>query len=267
MRLLLMRNCLDSMAPNDEELLRYALDEEPLRMGAKEHLEQCSSCQERLAAYKQTHAFLLSRLYRSQCPTATQLNHYCINMLPTDDMFVITDHIKICPLCAAEVLDIRHYLADFDLFPTPVLSSSPVRTVKQMLALLVPWHPQMVTRGLLPEAQDSSWPRQYRAGPLNISLHLSRNSSGEMILLGLFSSVNEDESVEGLEGAPVELHTISTPSSAEQDGARQETLLMCSSIDDLGNIVFKSVPVGEYVLIVHMADSELVIRGLTIERS
>lgn len=261
-----MMNCLHSMAPTDEELLRYALDEEPLGMGAKEHLEQCSRCQERLAAYKQTHAFLLSRLYRSQCPTATQLNHYCINMLPTDDMFVITDHIKICPLCAAEVLDIRHYLADFDPFPTSVLSSSPMRTVKQMLASLVPWQPQMVTRSLSPDVQDASWPRQYRAGSLNISLHLSRNSGGEMLLLGLFSSVDADESVEDLEGVPVELHTISTPSIAEQDGTGQETLLMCTSIDDLGNIVFKAVPVGAYALIVHMPDSELVIRGLTIER-
>ncbi len=262
-----MMNCLDSMAPNDEELLRYALDEEPLRMGAKEHLEQCSRCQERLAAYRQTHAFLLSRLYRSQCPTATQLNHYCINMLPTDDMFVITDHIKICPLCAAEVLDIRHYLADFEPLPRSILSTSGTRTARQVLASLVPWHPQMVMRGAQSEAQDSAWPRQYRAGPLNISLHLSRNSSGEMILLGLFSSVDVDENVEDLEGVPVELHTLSTQSMAERDGTEQETLLMCTSIDDLGNIVFKAVPVGEYALIVHMPDSELIIKGLTIGRS
>ncbi len=261
-----MMNCLDSMAPNEEELLRYALDDEPLRIGAKEHLEQCSRCQQRLAAYKQTHASLLSRLYRSQCPSATQLNHYCINLLPTDDMFQITDHIKICPLCAAEVLDIRHFLADFDPFPAPMQTFSPMRAARQILASLVPWHPEMVTRTMSPEPQDRSWPRQYRAGSLNISLHLSRNSGGEMILLGLFSSINANESVEDLEGVPVELHHIST-ATVEQDGARIGTLLMCTSIDDLGNIVFKSVPVGDYVLIVHMPDSELIIKGLTIERS
>jgi hypothetical protein len=266
MRLLLMMNCLHSMAPNEEELLRYALDDEPLRIGAKEHLEQCSRCQQRLAAYKQTHAFLLSRLYRSQCPSATQLNHYCINLLPTDDMLGITEHIKICPICAGEVLDIRHFLADFEPLSTPVLSSSSVGTLKQVLASLVPWQPHMVTRTVGHGLQETSWPRQYRAGPLNISLHLSRNSKGEIILLGLFSSVNAEESVEDLEGVPVELHHISTP-GVEQDKPRQETLLMCTSIDDLGNIVFKSVPPGEYVLVVHMADSELVIKGLTIERS
>ena len=261
-----MMNCLHSMAPNEEELLRYALDDEPLRIGAKEHLEQCSCCQQRLAAYKQTNAFLLSRLYRSQCPSPTQLNHYCINLLPTDDMFRITDHIKICPLCAAELGDIRHFLGDFEQFPAPVLSSSPMSMLKQVLATLVPWQPQMVTRTLMPDAQETSWPRQYRAGTLNISLHLSRNSSGEMILLGLFSSVDAEESVEDLEGISVELHHITAP-GVEQDRPRPETLLMCTLIDDLGNIVFKSVPAGEYVLIVHMGDSELVIRGLTIERN
>jgi hypothetical protein len=265
-----MMNCLDSMAPNEEELLRYALDDEPLRIGAKEHLEQCSRCQQRLVTYKQTNAFLLSHLYRSQCPSPTQLNHYCINLLPTDDMFRITDHIKICPLCAAEVVDIRHFLGEFDPFPAPMLPSSPMTMLKQVLATLVPWQPQMVTRTIMPDSmpdsQEAPWPRQYRAGTLNISLHLSRNSSGEMILLGLFSSVDAEESVEDLEGIPVELHHITTP-GVEQDRPRPETLLMCTTIDDLGNIVFKSVPAGEYVLIVRMGDSELVIRGLTIERS
>jgi hypothetical protein len=36
-------------------------------------------------------------------------------------------------------------------------------------------------------------------------------------------------------------------------------------VDDLGNIVFKPVPAGEYVMIVHLPGRELVVEGLTIE--
>jgi hypothetical protein len=266
-------NCSHSMAPNEEELLRYALDDEPLKMGTEEHLAQCPLCQQRLAAYKQTNAFLISRLYRSQCPDATQLNHYCVNMLSIEDRFLITDHLKACPLCAAEVLDIRHFLADFDPFPAPAPLSAPVHAIKQLLASLIPWQPQMVTRQVPSEAQGSSWPRQYRADSLNISLHLSRNSDGEMILLGLFSSTSPDESIEDLEGVPVELHRAKTSvaghdrTDPQMEELQQETLLMCTSIDDLGNIVFKPVPVGEYTLIVHLSDSDLNMKGLTIERN
>jgi hypothetical protein len=194
-------------------------------------------------------------------------------MLSIEDMLLITDHLKVCPLCSAEVLDIRHFLADFDPFPAPAPFSAPVRAIKQLMASLVPWQPQMVTRHTPHKAQNAPWPRQYRAGSLNISLHLSRNSSGEMILLGLFSSTQSDESIEDLEGVPVELHRSSI-STVEQDRSTsqpedrpQESLLMCTSIDDLGNIVFKSVPVGDYMLIVHLPDSELIMKGLTIERS
>jgi len=44
-----------------------------------------------------------------------------------------------------------------------------------------------------------------------------------------------------------------------------ETPLMRSQADDIGNIVFKAVPVGEYVLIVHVPESDLIVEDLTLE--
>jgi hypothetical protein len=261
------------MAPNEEELLRYALDDEPLKMSAEEHLAHCSLCRQRLATYKQINTFFVSNLYRSQCPTPTQLNHYCANLLSIEDTLLITDHLKMCPLCATEVLDIRKFLADFEPFPAPMSLSAPVASFKQILASLVPWQPQMVTRHMPTESQDAFWPRQYRAGTLNISLHLSRTSNGNIILLGLFSSTNPAESIDDLEGIVVELYRV-RPSAIEANGLpmRQEELpqempFMCTSIDDLGNVVFKAVAPGEYRLVVHLLNSDLVIKGLTIAHS
>ncbi|HYU74255.1 MAG TPA: hypothetical protein VEL31_16410 [Ktedonobacteraceae bacterium] len=42
-------DCLHAMAPNDEELLNFALDEEALPEPKRAHLEQCEVCQQRLA--------------------------------------------------------------------------------------------------------------------------------------------------------------------------------------------------------------------------
>src|SRR6266699_3534004 len=61
-------DCLNSIAPTDEELISYALDDEALPTEANNHLQQCETCQKRLATYKQTNTYLLSHLYRSQCP-------------------------------------------------------------------------------------------------------------------------------------------------------------------------------------------------------
>jgi hypothetical protein len=257
-----MMDCFNSMAPSDEELLQLALDEVPLRVGAQEHLKHCSICQQRLALYQHTNGYLLTKLYRSQCPTPTLLNLYCADLLPADKATAITYHIAECPLCTREIIDIRAVFADFEPFPL-VEDASIQSSLKRIIATLVPWQPQLVTRG---EASAAHWPRQYSAGAINVSLHLSRGSSGENILLGLFTSENPDETIEKLEGVPVDLYYTPGPL---QNGTREteprENPVLSTQIDDLGNIVFKAVPVGEYVMIVRLPESELVIGGLLIE--
>jgi hypothetical protein len=112
-----MKNCLHSTAPTDEELVKYALDNEPLKVEGQEHLELCSLCQQRLGRYKRVNVQLLTRLYRSQCPEVMQLNLYCAQMLPANDSDNIASHLEKCPLCATEVAEIRRTLASFEPFP------------------------------------------------------------------------------------------------------------------------------------------------------
>jgi hypothetical protein len=257
-----MMDCFNMMAPSDEELLGLALDDMPLQAGAQEHLKHCSICQQRLARYRHTNSYLLTKLYRSQCPTPTQLNHYCAGLLPADEETGITYHIAECPLCTRETISIRSVFAAFEPFPF-VEERLPGTVIKRILATLVPWQPQLVMRG---DSSAARWPRQYSAGAINVSLHLSRGSSGENILLGLFSSENPDETVERLEGIPVDLYCASGASQgSDRERAPGEEPVLSTQIDDLGNIVFKGVPVGEYVMIVRLPDSELVIEGLLIE--
>jgi len=114
-----MTDCLDPMAPTDEELLRYALDGEPLSNEAQAHLTSCPTCMQRVTLYTGANAFLTSNLYRSQCPTPTKLAEYCtpisFNILSNDVYIQIAEHITICPLCSDEVVALRR-----DLTPTDV---------------------------------------------------------------------------------------------------------------------------------------------------
>ena len=255
---------LHAEAPTDEELLAFALDGEELPEKAKKHLEQCETCQKRLERYQQANTFLVSHLYRSQCPTGTQLSYYCAGMLPEDERMHIAAHITECPLCAAEVAETRHFLQMQDPDLPPLSSFSPAAAIQRIFATLVRQQPQFVTRGEAPDtAPNTAWPRQYKADSLDLSLHLSRSSNGAYMLLGILTSTNSTENVDAFEGTPAYLYTTPGP-LANEDNKDAEVPLRGTNVDDLGNIVFSNVPLGEYVMVIHLPGCELVINGLTI---
>ncbi len=106
-----------ALAVKDEDLLNYALNDVALPSIAQEHLERCAICQQRLTEYRGVYRAILTNLYRYQCPSATELNHFCASLLSDIENWRITRHLASCPLCAAEVADIQSMLSDFEPFP------------------------------------------------------------------------------------------------------------------------------------------------------
>ncbi len=254
-------DCVHPLAPDNEELLQLALDGEALSPEAAGHLEECAICRERLASFQKINAELLSRFYRSSCPDGSKLSYYCAGLLPADEQLRIAAHVRDCPLCAEEAAMTRRFLAE------PLLPPQRAPALRRVFGTLVRRQAQLVLRG---EAEESSWPRQYRAEDIDLSLHLSRSSNGGYILLGIITSIDSQESVDAFEGVEVALYSVSKAAEdAEADGALPDSLpgtsLACTKVDDLGNIVFSSVPVGKYVMIVHLPDREVVIKDLVVE--
>ncbi|HYK85128.1 MAG TPA: hypothetical protein VEV19_07165 [Ktedonobacteraceae bacterium] len=269
-------NCLQSMALTDEELLGFALDGEALSAQKQAHLEQCEVCQQRLARYKQINASLVSHLYRRLCPDSLQLSLYCSGELPEVERIHIAAHVLDCPLCATEVADTRRFLRDAPLrMPTAVRSPVEVarRFVEELLATsplqhvfatLVRQQAQLVVRNGSRPASNA-WPRQYRAEAVDVSLHLSRSSNGAYMLLGILTSANSAEAVDAFEGVKAELYpTPFERGNGDGDGI-VKTPLRQASVDDLGNIVFSNVPVGEYIMIMHLPTRNVIIEDITIE--
>ncbi len=279
-----MTECLNPMAPNDEELLRYALDGEALSEQAKEHLDSCPICQQRMALYTEANAFLTSQLYRSQCPSPAKLTDYCapvaLNLLSNDERMSIAEHVASCPLCSADIANIRRDLNATDLFPeaestglASIVSFSPKATVRRLVATLQTQRPQLVTRSSESSSSANggassgiSWPKHYKADTLDISLHLSRSGNGEMMLLGLFTSTDPQQNTEAFEGYSVDLYPSPMEQQAMQNG-HTPTPLLTTKVDDLGNIVFKAVPVGTYSMLVHLPDIEITIEGINVEQA
>lgn len=261
-----MTDHLHTLAPSNEELMSLAYDEDTLPEEEQEHLEHCPTCQQRLADYKDTNARMRSHLYRSLCPSAVNLNYYCLGGLSTEERTSIANHLLDCPLCAGEVVEIRREQANYDLYPIGGFSLR--NAVRRIFANLVVQQAQPVLRDDKP---SKGWPRQYRAESNDLSLHLSRADNGEMMLLGIITTSDPAKTLNAFEGMTVDLYAAPGPvfeeSSAEQATERAVSPLFTTTIDEVGNIFFESIPSGAYVMIVHLPDQEVVIEGLTIDHS
>ena len=257
-----MMDCLNSIAPTDEELISFALDDEPLPVEADSHLQQCETCQKRLVRYKQTNDFLVSRLYRSQCPSGQEISLYCAGLVSEEDRIRIANHVLDCPLCAQEVKDSRAFLRTLDIELTEP-AFSPRSLLRPIFATRIfNKQLQFAVRGES-NVSETSWPRQYKADSVDLSLHLSFTSKNERMLLGIITSSGPDENVEMFEGVAVELYTAPGPTAS--NGEHPSSPLLCTYVDDLGNFALKPVPNGQYVLVIYLSGCEMVIEDIIFE--
>ena len=109
----------------------------------------------------------------------------------------------------------------------------------------------------------SAFPRQYKAESLDISLHLSHSNYGILMLLGILTSTSASESIDAFEGMNADLYTPPGPLATDGDKQTEKPFLR-TQIDDLGYFVFSDVPAGEYVIVLHLPEREVIIEELTI---
>jgi hypothetical protein len=248
-------NCLNTMAPGDEDILKYILDEAPLSQEARVHINQCPTCQQRLANYKDINAFLVSSLYRHQCPGSMQLSLYCADELSGEERTEVAIHLRTCPLCAQEVADTRRFLADTELTDGPMDTIED--TIHRIVATLLPSQPALVVRNT---AKATGWPRQYRAEAYSLLLDLSADKQEQYTLIGTLTHQNDAISLDIFEGKEVELHLL-----AEHDQLYRP--IASTQIDDMGSFVLHAIPTGTYRLLVNLDDCELEVDELPITAS
>ena len=262
-----MANCSNSSAPSDEELVRFAVEENSLPLEKREHLEQCPVCQQRLAEYTRLNDVLVERFYRGFCPDGIKLSLYCEDLLSEEERTRIANHVLQCKFCAAEVAATRQFMRDA---PTVVETGfSPRSAIRRVVGVMTRQQSYFVTRRIdesgVPEKAppENAWPRQYHADTIDLSLHLSRFTSGERILLGMLSSADKKASIDVFEGTVVELHPATLLSSVGQQTLRE--FIQQEKVDDLGHFTFHAIPNGDYTLLIHLPDEVVVIEQINIE--
>ncbi len=97
---------------NNKEVFTLALDTADLPGDVRNHIDQCELCRYDLMNYKQVNQALIFALYRKECPESMALSAYAANMLPREEQIPIQLHLRVCPLCTAEVDEVRHFFSD-----------------------------------------------------------------------------------------------------------------------------------------------------------
>lgn len=248
-----MTNQSHAMALSDEELMSVAYNDDTLSQEEREHLAQCPICQQQLATYTHTNTRLRTQLYRSVCPSAVDLNYYFLGMIPEEQRTAIAAHTLDCPACADDIALIRRQQAAFDPFAPATFS---LRTaIHRLVATLVVQQAQPVLRE---HPSTGGWPRQYRAESIDLSLHLSRASNGDIMLLGIVTSSDDTEMVNAFEGMTVELFHSA-------DGKTEDTTpFLTTQVDDVGNILLEPVLADTYMMLLHLPGRDVVIEDLDI---
>jgi len=248
-----MFHCPDILAPTNEKLLSLVYDEDALSAQEQAHFDTCRLCQQRLDTYNGLQHTLLSTLQRRLCPSALRLNYYCLGAVSAEERIRIASHLLDCPYCTNEVAESRRLQAAFEPFP---VTTSPFMAAHRLFAQLVTQQARPVTRS---DTVSEGWPRQYQAREISLSLHLSRQTGGQIMLLGILTSSEAGLTVDAFHGVTVDLYCAETVTQA----TRQQPALS-TQVDDIGNLLLAPIAAGSYTLIVRLRDREVVIEGLTV---
>lgn len=176
-----------------EDQLTAALDGEAASE-VLQHLERCPGCSGRLQRAGQLESALRAGLWRWECPSPQALGDYHLQLLHTDQRAAVARHLDTCPHCAAELADLRAFLA---AGPAPAARPRPFRLPRlprpgELVAALVPQTPVMALRG------SSAGQVTARASGIAIFLEFQPAASGFELTGQIIAEKKQDEWVGAL---------------------------------------------------------------------
>jgi len=190
----------------------------------------------------------MKNLYRTDCPTSTELGEYSLDLLNAPRKRYIRRHLEFCPICSEELSGLENYLSavrpDVEHRPLEqrgILIAQRVSGKGRMLPEIPSFAPALAAvRGSESGIQLFS----ADAVQIAISITVEHEAEAERSVLGIIS---------GLASLPCEVR-LST----------EIGLLATEQSDSTGAFRFTAVPSGEYLLTIISEDVEIHIQELKV---
>ena len=183
------------------------------------HLQKCEHCRDRAKTLEREQKLLTSRLYRASCPSTDELGEFHLRMLPSDQMLIISQHVRECPLCTREIEQLKEYLSD--LAPEGNLLQQTRRLIAQLVSGGRAGEPALALRG------PDEGPMTFEAEGTVIVLDVQPANEGKVNIFGQVAADDQD------------LWTGSTITLNQADGSE-----ITDSLNDLGAFQFEQVSTG-----------------------
>lgn len=195
------------------------------------HLQQCDYCLDRAKTLERQQKLLASRLHRASCPSTDELGEFHLRMLPSDQMLVISQHVRECPLCTREIEQLKEFLSDL----APGLEGNLLQQTKRLVAKLVSGQagssvagePSFALRG------TGEGPLTFEAEGTVIVLDIQPANEGKVNIFGQVAADDQD------------LWTGSTITLNQADGSKTT-----DSLNDLGAFQFEQVTSGSIQIVI-----------------
>src|SRR5882724_6201163 len=234
--------CSEPGAIRDEELAAYIAGGK-VRPEVAQHLSHCQTCSSQVATYQRIDLQLTNKLLRWDCPSSQVLGEYQLGLLATTQINEVRSHLLYCLRCTAEVATLTEFLTnDPFLVERPVVQSTlavrPATSnhrlpVQEALRSLDQWREQAVENArrvvaalVSPQprlafqrdiaAQVSSWPRNYAAEDVNISVQVEQMTHRRDALQLIGFVKRTGTALEILEGTPVRLLSPTSPAYTDR---------------------------------------------------
>lgn len=206
-------NCIAPPGPEDWQLLAY-LDREA-DSETQFHLQKCGSCRERAKDLAHRQGTLARQLHGIIHPSPVELGEFHLRLLPSSQMLLISRHVRECPSCAREILQLEDFISDLDPHRKITLMGKAKSLVAQMMNRQ---EASNLTGGRLFAMRGAGKePMIFQAGGNLIVLEIQPASNGSLSILGQVAAENQED----WNGALVRL---------QQDHLQE----MASRVDDLG---------------------------------
>lgn len=234
-------NCIEPPAPETVVLLAYLDGDGGPEIAA--HMDRCPFCRRRVEDMRQWQISLGARLFRAACPPSLEIGEYHLGLLSPERQLAVAQHLLDCPHCAAELADLRGFVADLGPLPQAGPLAQARKQAQSFFARLVGGGStaQPLALGL---RGDEAAPLIFEAGDAQIILEVVEDceQAGRQTIVGLLIGL-DDASV-----FTARLWQAGQPSAA-------------SAVDSLGNFTFAGLAPATYDLIlsspaqdIHMTD-------------
>ena len=191
------------------------------------HLQQCDYCRDRAKTLEREQKLLTSRLHRASCPSTVELGEFHLRMLPSDQMLMVSQHVRECPLCTREIEQLKEYLSDL----APGTEGNLLRQTKRLVAQLVSGRgagkPALELRG------TGEGPLTFETEGAVIVLDIQPANAGKVNIFGQVAADDQD------------LWTGSTITLNQADGS-----MTTDTLNDLGGFHFEQVSSGSIQIMI-----------------